>query len=89
MDKVKDIYNFINAMWKFIKSHEIPTQNDNEAWDKVVDDIFELTKDHQTSDPIDRLFRLWVVAYLEYMRDVSKGIPTVMQEAREAERGIA
>ena len=85
MNNLKKINGFLNNMWKFIKSHEIPTQNDDEAWDKVIDDATELTADHQSSDPIDKLFRMWVVAYLEYMSTVSKGMPTLMQEAHDAQ----
>lgn len=81
----KKIYKFICDFWTFIRTHKIPTQNDDNAWDKVIDDAHELTKDHQSSDPIDKLFRMWVIAYLEYMSTVSKGMPTVMQEAHDAQ----
>ena len=84
MDNLREINKYLNEFWKFIKHHDIPTQNDDEAWDKVIDDATELTADHQSSDPIDKLFRMWVVAYLEYMSTISKGIPTLMQEAHEA-----
>lgn len=84
----KSIYDFINKFWKFIKHHEIPAQNDDESWDKVVDDATDLTKGYQTNDPMHRLFRVWVMAYLDYMSTVSKGFPTLMQEANEAKKAV-
>lgn len=84
----RSIYNFINSLWKFIKHTEIPAQNDNDAWDKVVDDATELTKEYQTSDPLHRLFRTWVMAYLDYMSSISKGVPTLMQEANKVKAEI-
>ena len=88
MDNLKQINAFLNIFWKFIKHHDIPTQNDDNAWDKVIDDAHELTKDHQSSDPIDKLFRMWMVAYLEYMSTISKGMPTLSQELKEAVREV-
>ena len=84
----RNIYNFINTFWKFIKHTEIPTQNDDEAWDKVIDEATELTKEYNTSDPLHRLFRTWVIAYLDYMSVTSKGFPTVMQEANKVKAEI-
>lgn len=84
----KKIYKFVCDMWTFIRTHDIPTQNDNDAWDKVVDDATELTKEYQTSDPLHRLFRTWVMAYLDYMSAISKGVPTLMQECNQVKEGI-
>ena len=88
MDRTKEIFNFINAMWKFIKHTEIPANNDNEAWDEVVDKATLLTSEYKTSDPRDKLFRTWVIAYLDYMSAISKGVPTLMQEANEVKDKI-
>lgn len=88
MNKIREIYMFIMAFWKFIKRNDIPTQADNESWDRIVAESNELIKDHKSSDPIDRLFVAWVVAYLQYMSDVSKGIPTLMQEAKEVAKEV-
>ncbi len=84
----RSIYNFINSLWKFIKHTEIPAQNDAEAWDKVVDEATEVTKDYQTSDPMHVLFRMWMIAYLDYMSSISKGVPTLMQEANKVKAEI-
>ena len=84
----RNIYNFINQFWKFIKHTEIPTQNDDEAWDKVVDEATEVTKEYQTSDPMHVLFRTWMMAYLDYMSTVSKGMPTLMQECNEVVKAV-
>lgn len=85
----KQLYAIVLKLWEFIKDHlDIPTQSDNASWDRIVSESNELVKDHQTSDPIDRLFVAWVVAYLQYMSDVSKGIPTLMQEAKEVAKEV-
>lgn len=88
MDRTKEIFNFINAMWKFIKHTEIPANNDNEAWDEVVDKATLLTSEYKTSDPRDKLFRTWVIAYLDYMSAISKGVPTLMQECNEVKKAV-
>lgn len=87
-EKNKQIYQFLSALWRFIKHTEIPAQNDNDAWDKVVDEATEVTKEYQTSDPMHRLFRTWMIAYLDYMSTVSKGMPTLMQECNEVVKEI-
>lgn len=84
----KQIYKFVCDMWTFIRTHDIPAQNDNEAWDQVVDDTTELTEEYQTSDPMHRLFRTWVIAYLDYMSAISKGVPTLMQECNEVKKAV-
>lgn len=85
MDK-KTIYNFVNKFWKWIKSTEIPPQSDNEAWDKITHDASVLTAEHQSKAPIDRLFRMWVIAYLEYMGQVSSGKSIVDEQAKKMEQ---
>lgn len=76
----RNIYNFINSLWKFIKHTEIPPQSDREAWDKIVDEATELTRAYLTDKPIDRLFRMWVIAYLDYMSAVSLGKSIIDEE---------
>ena len=85
MDK-KTIYNFINKFWKWIKQTEIPPQSDNEAWDKITHDASVLTAEHQDKAPIDRLFRMWVIAYLDYMSAVSLGKSIIDEQAEKMER---
>ena len=88
MEKGKDdpIYKFICKLWKWIKQTEIPPQSDNEAWDKIVDEATELTRVYLTDKPIDRLFRMWVIAYLEYMGQVSSGKSILDEQAKKIER---
>ena len=69
----KDIYNFINKFWQFIKHTEIPPQSDQNAWDQIVDEITELTKEYPGNDPLPKLFRAWATAYLNYMNSISRG----------------
>ena len=84
----KQINEFMNALWKSIKTTDIPTQNDNEAWDAVLDTFGQLTQEHQGKAAVDRLFRAWVVDYLDYMKDVSKGMPSLMEEAKEVMKSV-
>jgi hypothetical protein len=88
MEKGKDdpIYKFICKLWKWIKQTEIPPQSDNEAWDKVTHDASVLTAEHQGKAPIDRLFRMWVIAYLDYMSAVSLGKSIIDEQAEKMEQ---
>lgn len=85
-ESYKQVYDFINRLWKWIKLTEIPPQSDNEAWDKVTHDASVLTAEHQGKAPIDRLFRMWVIAYLDYMSAVSLGKSIIDEQAEKIER---
>ena len=86
--EAKEINGLINKLWRFIKEHDIPPQNDIEAWDKIIADSEKMKDDYSGSIPKNRLFCKWLVAYLEYMSDISKGVPTLMQEAEQAAKSI-
>lgn len=88
MEKGKDdpIYKFICKFWKWIKTTNIPLQSDQDAWDKIVDEATELTRAYLTDKPIDRLFRMWVIAYLEYMGQVSSGKSIVDEQVKKMEQ---
>lgn len=87
--EAKEINRLINTLWKFIKEHDIPPQNDIEAWDKIMDDVETLLKaDYIGNTPKNRLFRSWVKAYMDYMSDISKGEPTLMQEAEKVVKSV-
>lgn len=88
MDNLKTIYKFINELWKFIKHTTIPAQNDDEAWEEIVDKATELTSEYKTKDPLHVMFRVWTVAALQYMGDISKGVPTLMQECNEVKKAV-
>lgn len=88
MDRTKEIFKFINALWKFIKQTKIPANNDMEAWDEIVEQATALTSEYKTSDPMHVMFRVWTIATLEYMSDISKGIPTLMQECNEVVKAV-
>ena len=88
MDNLKTIYKFINELWKFIKHTTIPAQNDDEAWEEIVDKATELTSEYKTEDPLHVMFRVWTVAALQYMGDISKGVPTLMQECNEVKKAV-
>ena len=81
--EAKEINNRINILWKWIKAHDIPSQADTDAWDAIVDDTEKLREYTSGSDPLNVLFRSWLVSYLQYMSDVSKGVPTLMQECNQ------
>ena len=86
--EAKEINGLINKLWKFIKEHDIPPQCDIEAWDAIMADSEKMKDDYSGTTPKNRLFRQWLVAYLEYMSDISKGIPTLMQEAEKVVKDI-
>lgn len=65
--EAKELNNLINQLWKFIKAHDIPPQDDIEAWDKVVEDAEQMKELYSGDEPIKVLFRKWLVDYLEYM----------------------
>ena len=88
MDNLKEINKFINELWKFIKTTEIPAQNDDEAWEQVIDKTDALVADYKPKTPMNDLFKHWVVEYVDYMSVVSKGMPTLMQEAKEVVKGV-
>ena len=85
-ESYKQVYDFINRLWKWIKQTEIPPQSDNEAWDKITHNASVLTAEHQGKAPIDRLFRMWVIAYLDYMSAVSLGKSIIDEQAEKIER---
>lgn len=82
----KQIYKFVCNMWAFIRTTEIPPQSDQAAWDNIVDEATELTRDYKSDKPIDKLFRMWVIAYLEYMSQVSIGKSIIDEQAKKNER---
>lgn len=84
----KQIYKFLCKFWTFIRTHEIPAQNDTAGWDLIIDEATEVTKEYQTSDPMHVLFRMWMIAYLDYMKAISTGMPTLMQECNEVKKAI-
>ena len=83
VSEAKEINNRMNILWKWIKGHDIPSQADIDAWDAIVDDTEKLREYTSGSDPLNVLFRSWLVSYLQYMSDVSKGVPTLMQECNQ------
>ncbi len=85
MGKDNPIYKFICKFWKWIKTTDIPVQSDQPAWDNIVDEATELTRDYKSDKPIDKLFRMWVIAYLEYMSQVSIGKSIIDEQAKMLE----
>ena len=79
----KEINHRLNILWQFIKAHDIPSQADIEAWGEIVADTEKLKTMTDGKDPLNVLFRRWLVSYLEYMNIISKGMPTLSQELKE------
>lgn len=86
--EAKEINELINKLWRFIKEHDIPPQNDIEAWDRIVDDTEKLRNDYSGNTPKNKLFCRWVADYMEYMSDIAKGEPTLMQEAEQVVKSM-
>lgn len=45
MENIKEFYNFINDIWKYIKNTKAPEQDDNEAWDRINDMCAKMRKE--------------------------------------------
>ena len=37
MESIREFYDFISEFWHFIKDTEAPAQDDNVAWDRIID----------------------------------------------------
>ncbi len=85
---MKEIYDFICTLWQWIKTTKIPAQSDNAAWDSITDSATKLTAEYQGDKPINKLFRAWVIAYLDYMSAVSLGKGIIDEQAEKIERSV-
>lgn len=78
------INKFLNMMWQYIKKWDIPCQTDIGTWDARDDDrvkwMDKFFKDYSVTREMEVLFNAWVASYELYIRDVSCGIPTLLQE---------
>lgn len=45
MTNIKEFYEFINSVWKFIKNTKTPDQSDQEAWDSISDKASEICRE--------------------------------------------
>ena len=88
-DTNKQIYQYLSDFWRFIKKNNraIPSQDDRKGWDEVVDNCELLTSKYKTKDEtLNKMFRLWMVAYLDYMSAVSLGKSIIDEQAEKIER---
>ena len=42
MNDIREFYNFINSIWKYIKNTQPPAQDDHAAWERIIDRNSEL-----------------------------------------------
>jgi len=61
MKDIKEFYNLINTIWQFVKHTSAPEQDDQEAWDRIVDE----------SNRLCREFTSKMADWMEMLRDES------------------
>ena len=37
MENIREFYDFINSIWKYVKTTQPPAQDDDAAWEKLID----------------------------------------------------
>ena len=42
MENIREFYDFINDIWKYVKTTQPPAQDDHAAWEKLIDRNSEL-----------------------------------------------
>ena len=42
MENIREFYDFINSIWKYVKTTQPPAQDDDAAWEKLIDRNSEL-----------------------------------------------
>lgn len=45
MENIKEIYDFVSEAWQFVKNTKAPTQNDNDAWNEIIDRSNDLCRE--------------------------------------------
>ena len=73
MDRKQRIYDFIKAFWFHIRLFvEVPPNDDEKAWDDLLEQASALNKKHGTDDAEGRFFKKCIMAWLEYLSDRDK-----------------
>lgn len=68
MIEKEKIWTFIKEYWDFIKKcYPLPKQEDQEGWDKIVDESDALHKKWEDNDLFGKFVRQVIVAWLEYI----------------------
>lgn len=74
-DRTIKLYNFIKEFWFLIKMFiEIPPNNDQDAWDYMVDQAGALEKKYRSDDAEGKFVTACVVAWLSYLNDRVKEV---------------
>ena len=61
MNDIKEYYDFVTEAWRFVRDTKAPDQNDNEAWDRIID----------MSNGLCREFTAKMADWMEYLHDQS------------------
>ena len=73
MDRRQKLYGFIKDFWQLIKKHlEVPAQEDQVAWDRIVEEAGDLLEKYKTADAEGAFMQSCLVAWLEYMNKRNK-----------------
>lgn len=71
MIEKEKIWIFIKEYWDFIKKcYPLPKQDDNDGWDKIVNESDELYKKWDDGKNFGKFVRGIIVAWLEYIGKV-------------------
>ena len=61
MNNIKEFYDFVSEIWKYVKSTPAPAQDDNAEWERIDD------KNHEYLNLLMIKFNNW----MEYLRKES------------------
>lgn len=62
MQNTKEFYDFVSDAWHYVKTTKAPRQDDDRAWEQIVD----------KSNALCREFTVMMADWLEYLREESK-----------------
>ena len=71
--RIREIYSFINDFWKVIRENAvIPDNNDDKAWEKIVDTSERLARKYKYDTAEGRFIGACIMAWLSYLNERNK-----------------
>lgn len=61
MENTKEFYDFVTEVWRYVKQTQAPAQEDNAAWEQIIDHSSELCRE----------FTKMMADWMEYLRKES------------------
>ena len=62
MQNTKEFYDFVSDAWHYVKTTKAPRQDDDRAWEQIIDHSNELCRE----------FTVKMADWMEYLREESK-----------------